>query len=59
MIVAGSRLRSSSSAGSSSPNTARRIALSVSRFVDGSASNSRPSGQLAVSRITSSSTMCS
>ena len=55
----GSRTRSSSSTAASAPNTARRIVLRVILVIAGSVSNSRPSGQVSISRITSSSTMCS
>ena len=55
----GSRPRSSSSAGPSAPNTARKITLRVMRIIGGSVLNSRPSGQFAISRTTSSSMMCS
>ena len=59
MTMAGTTLRSSSKAACSSPNMVRRIALSASRFSASCVLNSRPSGQYAVSRSTSSSMMCS
>ncbi len=59
MTIGGTRSRSSFSAGPSAPNMARRIKPRAILVIGGSVSNSRPSGQVAISRITSSSMICS
>src|SRR3954468_2438457 len=51
----GSRSRSRDSSAPSAPNTARRMAPSVTRIIEGSVANSRSSGQEASSRTVSSS----
>ncbi len=55
-VTHGGRIRrNSSSSAPSAPKTARRMALSVMRIVDGRVGNAVPSGQLAISRSVSSS----
>jgi len=51
------KIRGSTAVAPSAPNTARRMAPRVIVVIEGSVSNSRPSGQVAISRITSFSMM--